>query len=122
MVDSAKQGWGAAGGGGGVGPSSVGVAKKSTAAAYWDNKTQELDIPEMDGDFAEQAGVPEEVYVSAPAAVETSMISLADLAKDHQMNVSSTTPDGIDISLLTATIRPIMDLIETDMHWDYVAL
>ena len=38
------------------------------------------------------------------------------------MNVPSVTKDGIDISLLTRNIRPILDLIETDMHWDYVSL
>ena len=38
------------------------------------------------------------------------------------MNVPSIVSDNIDISLLTCNIRPIMDLIETDMHWDYVSL
>ena len=38
------------------------------------------------------------------------------------MNVPSATADGIDISLLTCNIRPILDLIETDMHWDYTSL
>ena len=38
------------------------------------------------------------------------------------MNVPSVVSENIDISLLTCNIRPIMDLIETDMHWDYVNL
>ena len=38
------------------------------------------------------------------------------------MNVPSVVSDNIDISLLTCNIRPIMDLIETDMHWNYVNL
>ena len=42
MVDSAKQGWGAAGSAGVI-ESNVGAAKKSSAAAYWENKTEELD-------------------------------------------------------------------------------
>ena len=50
------------------------------------------------------------------------MIGLAELNKDFAMNVPSVTHDGIDISLLTCTIRPILDLIETDMHWDYASL
>ena len=32
------------------------------------------------------------------------------------------TSDGIDISMLTSVIRPISDLIETDMQWDYLGL
>ena len=35
------------------------------------------------------------------------------------MNVPSVVSENIDISLLTCNIRPIMDLIETDMPWDY---
>ncbi len=50
------------------------------------------------------------------------MIGLQELSQDHAMNVPSVVSDNIDISLLTCNIRPIMDLIETDMHWDYVSL
>ena len=60
--------------------------------------------------------------ISAPDAVDSKMVNLAELNKDFSFNVPSITPDGVDISLLTCHIRPILDLIETDMHWDYVAL
>ena len=111
-----KTGWGA--GGGMTANSNIGMAKKTTAASYWDNRTTELIIPEMEMDVAEQ----EEVQVSAPAAQKVELINLATLNKDFAMNVPSATVDGIDISLLTCNIRPILDLIETDMHWDYTAL
>ena len=119
MVDDkpqVKSGWGA--GGGAIGDSAIGMAKKSNAAAYWDNRITELIIPEMEAEIAEA----EEVQISAPATVQTKMIGLAELNKDFAMNVPSVTHDGIDISLLTCTIRPILDLIETDMHWDYASL
>ena len=51
--------------------------------------------------------------------LSVNMVKLEELDKDHAMNVPSITQDGIDISLLTGTVRPILDLIETDMHWDY---
>lgn len=50
------------------------------------------------------------------------MTNLRELDKDLALNVPSMTTDGIDISLLTSVIRPIADLIETDMHWDYLNL
>ena len=50
------------------------------------------------------------------------MASLSVLEKDLALNVPSLTSDGVDISLLTSVIRPIADLIETDMHWDYLGL
>ena len=62
------------------------------------------------------------VSYSAPPVVENKMVDLAELNKDFSYNVPSTTPDGIDISLLTCQIRPIIDLIETDMIWDYTSL
>lgn len=34
--------------GGGGAPSSIGMNKKTNAAQYWDNKTTELVIPEME--------------------------------------------------------------------------
>ena len=112
-----KSGWGAGGGITG-GDSAIGMAKKSNAASYWDNKTTELIIPEMEAEMAEE----EVAQVSAPATVQTKMIGLAELNKDFAMNVPSATADGIDISLLTCNIRPILDLLETDMHWDYSSL
>ena len=94
------------------------MAKKTNAASYWDNRTTELIIPEMEMDIADT----EEVQVSAPVVQKVELISLTTLNKDFAMNVPSATTDGIDISLLTCNIRPIMDLIETDMHWDYSSL
>ena len=92
--------------------------KKSNAAAYWDNKTTELIIPEMEAEDAQA----EEVIVSAPQTVQTEMVSLQELNKDIERNVPSIVGENIDISLLTCNIRPIVDLIEADMHWDYHSL
>ena len=50
------------------------------------------------------------------------MANLRELEKDLALNVPSITQDGVDISLLTQVIRPIADLIETDMGWDYLNL
>lgn len=119
------QGWGSQNNTGSVpqtGESSIGVAKKNAAAAYWDNKTEELDIPDVDtGDFVDAGAVGGSDYV-APPKVESKMVDLSELNKEFTYNVPSTTPDGIDISLLTCQIRPIVDLIETDMFWDYTSL
>ena len=46
-----KSGWGA--GGGAIGDSAIGMAKKSNAAAYWDSRITELVIPEMEAEIAE---------------------------------------------------------------------
>ena len=99
-------------------PSSIGIVKKSNAAAYWDNKTTELDIPEVEAEMQ----MADDVVVAEPPMMSVNMVKLEELDKDHAMNVPSHTSDGIDISLLTATVRPILDLIETDMHWDYQSL
>ena len=90
----------------------MGMAQKSAAASYWDAKTTEIFIPEMADE-----GAPEEIQtiVAEPPTVDHKMTSLIDLNKDFALNVPSTTSDGIDISLLTSVIRPIADLIETDM-------
>jgi len=97
----------------------MGMAQKSAAASYWDAKTTEIFIPEMGDD-----GAPEEIstIVAEPPAVDHKMTNLRELNKDFALNVPSTTSDGIDISLLTSVIRPIADLIETDMQWDYLGL
>ena len=100
------------------GNSSIGIVKKSNAAAYWDNKTTELIIPEMEADFTEAP----EIAVAEPPQMNIEMVKLDELDKEHAMNVPSATRDGIDISLLTSVVRPISDLIETDMHWDYQSL
>ena len=111
-----KSGWGT---GAASNPNSnIGMSKKSNAAAYWDNKTTELIIPEVEADDNQDY----EVAISAPQILQTEMIGLQELSQDHAMNVPSVVSDNIDISLLTCNIRPIMDLIETDMHWDYVSL
>ena len=60
--------------------------------------------------------------VAEPPRVEQTMASLQVLEKDLALNVPSQTADGVDISLLTSVIRPIADLIETDMYWDYLGL
>ena len=62
------------------------------------------------------------VQVAEPPSVDHKMTNLRELNKDFALNVPSTTSDGIDISLLTSVIRPIADLIETDMQWDYLGL
>ena len=92
--------------------SNMGMAQKSAAASYWDAKTTEIFIPEMN-----EEGAPEEiaVVVAEPPSVDHKMTNLRELNKDFALNVPSTTSDGIDISLLTSVIRPIADLIETDM-------
>ena len=50
-----KSGWGLGGEkgapGGGSQQSYLGMQKKTQAAQYWDNKTTELVIPEMDADL-----------------------------------------------------------------------
>lgn len=97
------------------------MAQKSAAANYWDKKTEEIFIPEMNDEGTvgtEDIADP----VSAPASVDTKMTGLHELNKEFALNVPSATPDGIDISLLTSVIRPIADLIETDMQWDYLGL
>ena len=91
------------------------MQKKTQAAQYWDNKTTELVIPEME---AEMGGVALDDFaavVAEPPKLEQNMANLRELEKDLALNVPSITQDGVDISLLTSVIRPIADLIETDM-------
>ena len=90
----------------------MGMATKSAAASYWEAKTTEIFIPEMGDD-----GATEEISVVVAEApqVDHKMTNLRELNKDFALNVPSTTQDGVDISLLTSVIRPIADLIETDM-------
>ena len=77
------------------------MVKKSNAAAYWDNKTTELVIPDINDADAAFQGEAEEVVVSAAPVMETKMIGLDELNKDFSFNVPTSTTDGIDISLLT---------------------
>lgn len=71
-----------------------------------------------------EAEATEEIstQVAEPPRMDHNMTNLRELDKDLALNVPSITPDGIDISLLTSVIRPIADLIETDMNWDYLSL
>ena len=52
--------------------SNIGMNKKSNAAAYWDNKTTELIIPEVEADDQQEF----EVAISAPVTQATEMIGL----------------------------------------------
>ena len=96
------------------------MAQKTAAASYWEAKTEEIFIPET----GEEVDAPQvsQVIVSEPPSMDNKMTNLRELNKDFALNVPSTTQDGIDISLLTSVIRPIADLIETDMPWDYLGL
>ena len=96
------------------------MAQKTAAASYWEAKTKEIFIPET----GEEVDAPQvsQVIVSEPPSMDNKMTNLRELNKDFALNVPSTTQDGIDISLLTSVIRPIADLIETDMPWDYLGL
>ena len=76
------------------------MVKKSNAANYWDNKTTELIIPEMEGGDM-MAEAMEQVVVAKPPTVDTTLVNLDELNKDFSYNVPSITPDGVDISLLT---------------------
>lgn len=98
----------------------MGMAQKSAAASYWEAKTTEIYIPEM----GEEGFGADDVsnVVAEPPSVDHKMMNLRELNKDFALNVPSTTQDGVDISLLTSVIRPIADLIETDMQWDYLGL
>jgi len=97
----------------------MGMAQKTAAGNYWESKTTEIFIPEMgdDGGIAEP-----DTVVAEPPSVDHKMTNLRELNKDFALNVPSATQDGTDISLLTSVIRPIADLIETDMQWDYLGL
>lgn len=108
-------------GGNSTQPSSLGMQRKTQAAQYWDNKTTELVIPEMEADFGPAS---DDIYaqVAEPPKLEQNMANLRELEKDLALNVPSITNEGVDISLLTSVIRPIADLIETDMQWDYLTL
>merc|ERR1712183_319501 len=97
----------------------IGMPKKQN---YWDNKTTELVIPEMGDEFGETTDNSVPIIIAEPPTIETKMMSLQDLNKAFAINVPTSTDEGVDISLLTSCIRPIQDLIETDMHWDYVSL
>jgi len=93
----------------------MGMAQKSAAASYWEAKTTEIVIPEMGDEGNLMGGEEVSVVVAEPPSVDHKMTNLRELNKDFALNVPSITQDGIDISLLTSVIRPISDLIETDM-------
>ena len=58
--------------------------------------------------------------ISAPAPVVSKMMALAELDKDMVHNVPTMVEEGVDLSLLTSVVRPIADLIEADIQWDYL--
>lgn len=108
-----KAGWGTGvGQGGGQVQSNMGFADKSAADTYWDAKTTEITIPELGDEDA-----PEEIatIIAEPPSVDHKMSNLRELSKDYTFNVPTMTNEGVDISLLTSVIRPIKDLVETDM-------
>jgi hypothetical protein len=49
------------------------------------------------------------------------MMDLRDLETDSH-NVPTMIEEGVDLSVLTSVIRPIADLIEADITWDYKSL
>ena len=100
----------------------MGMAQKSAAASYWEAKTEEIFIPEMGEEAAADEPIEFTAVVAEPPQVDKKMTKLHELNKDFALHVPSMTQDGIDISLLTSVIRPIADLIETDMPWDDLGL
>ena len=70
-----KSGWGT--GATATTNSNIGMSKKTNAAAYWDNKTTELIIPEVEANDDNQEY---EVAISAPQNVQTEMIGLQELS------------------------------------------
>mmetsp|Transcript_5933 Transcript_5933/g.5093 ORF Transcript_5933/g.5093 Transcript_5933/m.5093 type:complete len:140 (+) Transcript_5933:30-449(+) len=84
----------------------------------WDEKVEELDIPELE---AETEAAPTN-DITLPPEIENKMMGLDELEKDMIHNVPSQIEDGVDLSILTSVIRPIADLIEADILWDYKSL
>ena len=87
-----KSGWGTGGGavgGGNVQASNLGMAQKSAAASYWENKTTEIFIPEMGDDGAEEE--ISTVVAEPPTSMEQNMTNLRELNKDFALNVPSMT-------------------------------
>lgn len=58
--------------------SNMGMAQKSAAANYWDNKTTEIFIPEMGEEMQEDVSV----VVAEPPSVDHKMTNLRELNKD----------------------------------------
>ena len=95
------------------------MAQKKNNTNIWDEDVQELDIPELDNEDMASAN---EVSNPIPEAMQNKMLALAELDKDMVHNVPSIIEEGVDVSLLTSVIRPIADLIEADISWDYKSL
>ena len=57
-----------------------------------------------------------------PTVTAHKIIKIADLNNDIAKAVPSSVEPGIDLSVLTQLIRPVDDLIEADMSWDYKTL
>jgi hypothetical protein len=60
--------------------------------------------------------------VTEPPSADHKMTNLRELNKDFALNFPSKTQEGIDISFLTSVTRPIADLKETDIKWNYLVL
>ncbi len=79
-----KSGWGTSGG---TMQSNMGQNRKSNAAQYWDDRTTELVIPEIEADSTEDILA----QVAEPPKMDQKMLNLKELDKDLQLNVPSLT-------------------------------
>lgn len=80
----------------------------------------EVEIQEADNEDYEEEILKS---VAAPPTVTAhKIIKIADLNNDIAKAVPSSVEPGIDLSVLTQLIRPVDDLIEADMSWDYKTL
>lgn len=86
----------------------------------WDDKVTELVIPELESGEPQEETLQDQI--SAPEGMQAKMVDLQTLEKDLTHNVPSKTEDGVDLSMMTCLIRPISDLIEADIPWDYKSL
>ena len=112
-VGQPKSGWDARGNNNNL-QSQIGMENKN----LWDEKVEELDIPELENEAEEII----QNDITAPPEIENKMMGLDELEKDMQHNVPSQIEEGVDLSILTSVIRPIADLIEADIPWDYKSL
>ena len=88
-----KSGWGMDGGASGAGAaggvdSNVGKKVVTQGQAYWDNKTQELDIPEM-GEEVHAPEMMEPELISEAPKVSAHVSGLVELGRDRQLDVPS---------------------------------
>ena len=105
----------------GWGAKDTGIASKigmDQNKNLWDEKVEELEIPELEAEAEEQA----QAEVAIPPEIENKMMGLEELEKDMVHNVPSQIEDGVDLSILTSVIRAVPDLVEPDIPWDYKSL